>query len=245
MNNKDKLHKSKEIFFNLCKNKVDLENINFIDSIGATPLTWAIIFGKYDLVKYLLENNADTHIRVFPFVYYIIEYDWILLTAFNILSLILPEKVKQILDIHKIRNILHVLKNNRYVTENGIELKYVPQVCYEIFNFDCTRNILIIHWRTQEEFNNKMRLTFWLYPKIASKNNKYMQKFLIDPQVLENIRTNLLDTFYYNKNIYYDIYKLIPTSTTRIEEHFNKEWNEIIIPEFIYKIVVKAICNCM
>jgi len=245
MNNKDKLHKSKEIFFNLCNNKVDLNNINFIDSVGATQLTWAIILGKYDIVKYLLENGADTHIRVFSFVYHIIEYEWILITALKLLSLILPEKVNIILDINKLRNILNVLKNNMYVNEKGIELKYIPQICHEIFKHDNTHNIFLIQWRTQEEFNDKMRLSFWLYPKIASTNNKYMQKFFKDPIVLENIRTHMLYILQHNKNIYADIYKLIPTSTTKIEEHLNKEWNDIVITEFINNIVVKSICNCM
>ena len=178
MNNKDKLHKSKEIFFNLCNNVIDLENINFIDSIGATQLTWAIILGKYDMVKHLLEKGADVHIRVFPFVYYIIEYEWILSAAFNIFSLILPEKVKKILDIHKIRNVLTILKNNLYINEKGIEIKYIPNVCYEVFKFDCACNIMLLQWDTQEKFEHRMRLSFWLYPKFGSSGNKYMQKFL-------------------------------------------------------------------
>ena len=75
MNNKEKLEKSKEIFFNLCNNKIDIENINFIDSVGATPLTWAIILGNYNLVNFLLQNGADINIRVFPFVYQIIIHE--------------------------------------------------------------------------------------------------------------------------------------------------------------------------
>jgi len=245
MNNKDKLILSKEIFFNLCNNKVDLENINFIDSAGATQLTWAIILGKYDMVKYLLEKGADTHIRVFPFVYHIIEYDWILVSAYNIFSLVLPEKIINILNIHKIKKILYILKTNMYINEKGIEIKYIPNICYEIFKFDCAYNVLLLQWDTQEKFDYKMKLTFWLYPKFGSSNNKYLQKFLKDPEVLKNIRSNMMHIFQFNRKVYNDIYRLIPLGTTHIEEYFNKEWVNTIIPEFLNNIIVKAICSCI
>jgi len=237
------LHKSKEIFFNLCNNKVDLNNINFIDSVGATPIAWAIILGNYDLVKYLLANGADMQIRVFPIVYTIITNEWILTSALKVLSLLLPPKVRDILNINRIKKILNILKINSYLTEKGISVKYIPNICYEIIKFDEARIAMIEQWNTQEKFNNKMKLTFWLYPKIASTHNKYMQKFLKDPNVLINIRKEMLAIFENKSNIYSKIHELIPISTTPIEEFFNKQWNEIIIPELLHNIVVVQICN--
>ena len=244
MDNKTKLHKSKEIFFNLCNNNVDIENINFIDSIGATPLTWAIIFGNYNLITYLLKNGADINIRVFPFVYQIITHEWILTSALKIFSLLLPEHMQNILDINKIKKILNIFKNNSYFTENGIPIKYIPNICYEITKIDCVTKMMLLQWDTQEKFNYKMKITFWLYPKIASNNNKYMQKFLKDSEILLAIRKNMFTVFNYNCIIYETIQKLIPISSTPIEEFFNKTWVDIIIPEFFDNIVANAICNC-
>ena len=89
-----------------------------------------------------------------------------------------------------------------------------------------------------------MKITFWLYPKIASNNNKYMQKFLKDSEILLAIRKNMFTVFNYNCIIYETIQKLIPISSTPIEEFFNKTWVDIIIPEFFDNIVANAICNC-
>ena len=155
MNKIQELYKSKEIFFNLCKNIINLADINFIDSVGATPLTWAIILGKYELVKYLLSNGADIQIRVFPFVHTIMTNEWILSSALNIISILLPAKFREILNITKIKKILNILKINSYVTEKGIPVKYIPNICYEVTKLDKVPNVMIEQWSTQEKFNNK------------------------------------------------------------------------------------------
>jgi hypothetical protein len=244
MNNKEKLEKSKEIFFNLCNNKIDIENINFIDSVGATPLIWAIILGNYNLVNFLLQNGADINIRVFPFVYQIIIHEWILISALNIFSLLLPVHMRNIFEVNKIKKILNIFKSNSYFTEKGIPVKYIANICYELTKIDCVIKMMLSQWDTQEKFNYKMRITFWLYPKIASSDNKYMQKFLKDPKILLLIRNKMFTVFNYNCVIYEQINELIPISSTPIEEFFNKTWVDIIVPEFLHNIVANAICNC-
>jgi hypothetical protein len=170
--------------------------------------------------------------------------EWILSSALNIISILLPAKFREILNITKIKKILNILKINSYVTEKGIPVKYIPNICYEVTKLDKVPNIMIEQWSTQEKFNNKLKITFWLYPKIASTNNKYMQKFLKDPDVRICIRKEMLNIFQNNIIVYSDIYKLIPIGSTPIETFFNKQWNEIIIPELLHDIVVVAICNC-
>ena len=102
---------------------------------------------------------------------------------------------------------------------------------------------MLERWKTQEQFDRKIRLLFWLFPKIADSNNYYIHKFFKDPLVSSILRLKLINNYSNNPyNSYNKIAKLIPLNTTQLDQFLNETWIKIIIPEMVNNMMVRIIC---
>ena len=102
---------------------------------------------------------------------------------------------------------------------------------------------MLERWKTQEHFDRKIRLLFWLFPKIADSNNYYIHKFFKEPLVSSILRLKLINNYSNNPyNSYNKIAKLIPLNTTQLDQFINEAWVKIIIPEMVNNMMVRIIC---
>jgi hypothetical protein len=238
------LYKSQQIFIDLCNNMVKDEDINFRDIVGSTPLGWSVILGKDELVDNLLSRGANPNVKVFPMLYQVMKIDWILDPALTVITKLLPEHLKAIIKKENVIKIFKTLKEHGYINEDGIHIKYIINVLYETSKYNCFVKSMLFRWKTQEDFDRKVRLSFWFYPKIVDKNNYFIHKFFKDLLVSSTLRLNFVNKFMNNPNISYtNINKLIPLNKHDIDPFLNNAWLNIIIPEMVSNMMVRVICN--
>jgi len=238
------LNKTKKIFLDVCNNTVQDTDLNYKDHVGGTPLAWACILGNYELVDQLIKRGSNPDVKVFPFLYQVIKIDWILDPALSIITALLPSQLKIYLKKANILRIFKTLKEFNYINDDGIYLKYIINILVETTNYNCFNNSMLERWKTQEDFNRKMKLSFWLYPKIVDCNNYFIHKFYKDPVISEKLRSYLLFTFRNNPNISYKkIEELIPINKLKIDPFLNNAWVNIIIPEMVKGMMVRVVCD--
>ena len=238
------LNKSKKIFIGVCNNIVANEDIRFIDVLGSTPLGWAAILGKYELVLDLIRRGADTNIRVFPFLFQVMKIDWILDPALTIITKLLPSKLKAYLNKDVILKIFKTMKEHNYINSDGIYIKYIVNILLEVNKYQCFSKSMIERWKTQEDFNRKIRLSFWLYPKIVDNNNYFIHKFYKDEIISQQLRLHLLNKYINNPyESYKKISELIPLNRNGMDPFLNDAWQKIIIPEMVHNMILRIICE--
>lgn len=238
------LNKSKKIFIDLCNNNVKDEDINFKDIIGGTPLAWSSILGKDDMVHNLINRGANPNVKVFPLLYHVMKIDWILDPALSVITKLLPSHLKIFIKKENILKIFKTLKEHRYISDDGIYIKYIINILFETSKYNCFAKSMLERWKTQEDFDRKVRLSFWLYPKIVDQNNYFIHTFYKDPLIASTLRLNLINNFSNNPNISYSkITELIPLNKHDIDLFLNDAWNKIILPEMIHNMMVRVICN--
>lgn len=238
------LEKTKKIFIDLCNNNIKDEDINYRDIIGGVPVAWAAILGKDDLVVNLLKKGANPNVKVFPLLYQVMKIDWILDPALSIITTLLPANLKKYIKKENILKVFKTLKEHGYINEDGIYIKYIVNIFYEVTKYQCFNKSMVERWSTQEDFNRKIKLSFWLYPKIVDSNNYFIHKFYKDPTISSTMRLNLYNKFSNNPNISYSkISELIPLNKHRLDSFMNESWNKVIIPEMIYTMMVRVICD--
>lgn len=49
-------------------------NINEADMSGSTPLHHAVWYGRFDIIKLLLEAGADVNVYIFIYLYYFVRF---------------------------------------------------------------------------------------------------------------------------------------------------------------------------
>jgi hypothetical protein len=238
------LNKTKKVFLDICNNNVNNEDINFKDIIGGTPLAWASILGKDELVTNLLSRGANPNTRVFPLLYQVIKIDWILEPALSVITSMLPVYLKTFIKKENILNVFKTLKQHNYINDDGIYIKYIISILCETTKYECFNKSMLDRWKTQEEFDRRIRLSFWFYPKIVNTNNYFIHKFYKDPLIASTLRLNLINNLLNNPyKLYSKISELIPLNKHDIDSFLNDAWNKIIIPEMIYTMIVRVICN--
>ena len=238
------LNKSKKIFIDLCDNIVKDEDINFKDIMGGTPLAWASVLGKDELVNNLLIRGANPNVKVYPMLYQVMKIDWILDPALTVITKLLPSHLKVFIKKETILKIFKTLKEHGYINKDGIYIKYIINVLYETSKHNCFIKSMLERWKTQEDFDRKVRLSFWLYPKIVDQNNYFIHKFYKDPSIASILRLNFINKFLNNPTVSYaKISELIPLNKHEIDKFLNDAWHKIIIPEMIQNMMVRVICN--
>jgi hypothetical protein len=238
------LEKTKKIFIDVCNNTIQDEDINYKDCLHGTPLTWAAILGKYETVQQLINRGADPNVKVFSFLFQVIKIDWILDPALSFILPILPIRLRKFLNKDILLYIFKTLKQYGYIDNDGIYLKYLINILVETTKYPCYNRSMLSRWATQEDFDRKIKLTFWFYPKMVDSNNYFIQKFFKNPITSERLRYELINTFSNNPHeSYKKIEKLIPLNRTKIDQFLNNKWDEIIIPHMIYGIIVRIICE--
>jgi ankyrin repeat protein len=238
------LENTKKIFIDLCNNNVKDEDINYKDIIGGTPLAWAAILGKDELVVNLINRGANPNVKVFPLLYQVMKIDWILEPALIVITKILPSHLKQFIKKENIIKAFKTLKEHSYINEDGVYIKYIVNILYETTKYDCFIKSMLERWKTQEDFDRKVRLSFWLYPKIVDQNNYFIHKFYKDSIIASTLRLNFVNKFSNNPSISYTkINTLIPLNKHAIDKFLNEAWNKIIIPDMVHNIMVRVICN--
>ena len=240
----EELEKSIRIFIDLCNDIVKNEDIHYIDITGCSPLGWAIVLGKDELVEDLLKRGADPSIRIFAFLYQMVKIDWILDPALSAISVLLIPKLKEILQKDKILLAFKLIKEHGYMNNEGIQIKYLINVLYEVNKYTCFTNGMIRRWKTQEDFNRKLYLSFWFFPKIVSKNNSYIQKFYKNSEIHQRLRVELVKK-YSNNSIesFKKISEFIPLNKYEIDTYINDKWINVIIPDIVKGMIVKIICE--
>jgi len=244
MKNPEKLKLLNEsiIKFNDLHNNID--DINYRDIAGGTPLAWAVVLGNYELVTKLISMGANMHARVFPYLYQVIKIDYIIDPALTILTQFLPAKVKLYIKKDIIMKILRTLRDYNYINSEGIQIKYIASVIYEVTKHECFIKSIINRWKTQEDFDRKMKLSFWLYPKLADSNNYYIQKFYKNKIVSAKLRNELVDKFLNNPNeSYKKITELIKLNNNHLDVFLNESWFKIIIPDMLNNMMIPVICQ--
>jgi hypothetical protein len=238
------LNKTKKVFLDVCNNTVEDTDINFVDIAGGTPLAWAAILGDDKYVLELINRGAKPNVRVFPFIYQVMKIDWILEPALLIITKIIPSYLKKFIIKENIINVFKTLKQHNYINEDGIYIKYIINVMYETTKYNCYIKSLLERWKTQEDFDRKIRLSFWLYPKIVNSNNYFIHKFYKDPIISSTLRSTYIKKFLNNPHeSYTKISELIPLNRIGIDAFLNEPWNKIIIPDMIYTMMVKVLCQ--
>ena len=239
------LNKTKKVFLDVCNNTVEDIDINFVDIAGGTPLVWAAILGDDKYVLELLRKGSNSNVRVFPFIYQVMKIDWILEPALSVITKIIPSHLKKFLIKENILNVFKTLKQHNYVNEDGIYIKYIINVMYETTKYNCYIKSILEEWKTQEDFDKKIRLSFWLYPKIVDSNNYFIHKFYKDPEISSTLRETFIKKFLNNAyDSYSKISEIIPLNKkTGLDAYLNESWNKIIIPEMIYTMMVRVLCQ--
>jgi hypothetical protein len=237
------LQKSIHIFIDICNNNVNNLDINYIDITGCSPLGWAVILGKDELVKELLNKGANPNIKILAYLFQVIKIDWILEPALSIITKLLPSHLKQFLTKEKILHIFKTLRNHGYMNSEGIQIKYIADIMYELNTYNCFSQSMIQRWKTKEDFIRKVRLSFWFFPKIADKDNYFIQKFFKNSEVSNRFRLELLEKFTNNPaDSYKKIIEYIPINKNNLDPFLNDAWSKIVIPELIHNMIVKVIC---
>jgi len=243
MNKLEYLDKSVKIFLDVCNNIISDQDINFIDVAGCTPLGWAVVLGNYELVKSLLNRGANSNVKLFPYLYQIVSIDWIVEPALSVITQLLSSELKLLLQKDKVMRVLKVLRDHGYITKDGILLKYIVNSLFELNNHECLTKSMLVRWRTQEEFDRKLQLSFWLYPKVVDSNNSYIQKFYKNNEVKVRFRTELINKYSINANYSFGlISEMIPLSNNGVEVFMNESWNKIIVPDMIVGMLVNVVC---
>jgi len=238
------LNKTKKIFMDVCNKTEEDTDINYVDIAGSTPLAWSAILGDEKYVLELIQRGANINIRVFPFIYQVIKIDWILEPALTIITKIIPSHLKKFLIKDNILKVFKILKQHNYVNEDGIYIKYLVNILYETTKYNCYIKSLLERWKTQEDFDRKIRLSFWLYPRIVDHNNYFIHKFYKDPLISSTLRLCYIKKFLNNAHdSYTKISELIPLNKVNIDAYLNEPWNKIIIPEMIYTMMVRVLCG--
>lgn len=238
------LNKTKKIFLDVCNNTVEDIDINFVDIVGGTPLAWAAILGDDKYVLELINRGSNINVRVFPFIYQVMKIDWILEPALSVITKIIPAHLKKYIIKENVLKIFKTLKQYNYVNEDGIYIKYIINILYETTKYNCYINSLLERWKTQEDFDRKIRLSFWLYPKIVDSNNYFIHKFYKDPIISSTLRSLFIKKFLNNPHeSYTKISELIPLNRIGIDAFLNEPWNKIIIPDMIYTMMVRVLCQ--
>jgi hypothetical protein len=211
-------------------------NITFI----SIKTSW----NKDELVINLLSRGANPNTRVFPLLYQVMKIDWILEPALTIITKIIPSHLKKFLIKDNILKVFKILKQHNYVNEDGIYIKYLVNILYETTKYNCYIKSLLERWKTQEDFDRKIRLSFWLYPRIVDPNNYFIHKFYKDPLISSTLRLCYIKKFLNNAHdSYTKISELIPLNKVNIDAFLNEPWNKIIIPEMIYTMMVRVLCG--
>jgi hypothetical protein len=238
------LNKTKKVFMDVCNNTVEDTDINFVDIAGGTPLAWAAILGDDKYVLELLRKGSNINVRVFPFIYQVMKIDWILEPALSVITKIIPAHLKKYIIKENVLKIFKTLKQYNYINEDGIYIKYIINILYETTKYKCFTNSLLDRWKTQEDFDRKIRLSFWLYPKIVDSNNYFIHKFYKDPIISSTLRLLFIKKFLNNAHESYSkISELIPLNKIGIDAFLNEPWNKIIIPEMIYTMMIRVLCQ--
>jgi hypothetical protein len=239
------LNKTKKVFLAVCSNTVEDIDINYVDITGGTPLAWAAIIGDDKYVTELINRGATPNVRVFPFIYQVMKIDWILEPALSIITKIIPSHLKKFIIKDNILKVFKILKQHNYVNEDGIYIKYIINILYETTKYNCYIKSLLERWKTQEDFDRKIRLSFWLYPKIVDSNNYFIHKFYKDPIIATTLREAFIHKFLNNAhNSYSKISEIIPLNKKiGIDAFLNESWYKIIIPEMIYTMMVRVLCQ--
>jgi hypothetical protein len=238
------IKKSINIFINLCNDFVDDSDIEYIDIAGCTPLGWASVLGKHNLVEDLLKRGANPNVKVFAFLYQMVKIDWILDPALSAIRVLLSPKLKEILQKDKILLGFKTVKEHGYMNSDGIQIKYIINVFYEVNKYTCFSKGMLQRWKTQEDFNRKLYLCFWFFPKIVDKKNAYIHKFYKTPEFHEKLRLELVKKYSNNPlESYKKISELIPLNKYEVDTYLNDKWTNVIIPDIIKGMIVKIICE--
>jgi ankyrin repeat protein len=239
----DFLNKTKKIFIDICNNNINNSDINFMDIVGGTPLAWSALLGMNESVNDLIKRGANPNVKVFPLIYQVMKLDCILESALTVITQFLPENLKKIVIKENILKIFKMFKEHGYINNDGIQIKYIINILNETSKYTCYTKSMLERWKTQEHFDRKIRLLFWLFPKIADSNNYYIHKFFKDPLVSTILRLKLINNYSNNpQNSYNKIAKLIPLNTTQLDQFINEAWVKIIIPEMVNNMMVRIIC---
>jgi hypothetical protein len=223
--------------------KIDDSDINKVDVTGCPPLGWAVLLGNHTLVKELLDRGANPNVRIFPYLYQMFKLDWILEPALNIITKLLPQKFRDIIQKENILKIFKVLKEYGYMNSDGIQIKYIANILYEVNKFPCFTSSMLKKWKTQEDFNRRLFLTFWFFPIMADENNKKIHEFYSSSKINQRIRYEIVKTFNDNpQNSYKIITEYLPLNKNAVDPFLNQEWEKTIIPNLVHKLMVRVIC---
>jgi len=239
------LQKSIKIFINICDNNLSIKDIdiNYIDITGCSPLGWAVILGKDELVKELLERGANPNIKILAYLFQVMKIEWILDPALSVITKLLPSKLKVYLTKEKILHIFTTLKNHGYMNNEGIQIKYVADILHELSKYSCFNKSMVTRWNNKENFMRKVRLAFWFFPKIVDKNNYFIHKFLKNSELNERFRLELLKKYGNNPvESYKKITEYIPINKNGLDPFLNETWSKIVIPELVHNMIIKVIC---
>jgi len=240
----EKLKKTIETFINVCNNNIADSDLNYIDITGCSPLGWAAVLGKYDYVNDLIKRGSNPNIRIFAFLFQMVKISWILEPALSAVTILLPKHLKNILNKQKILNGFKILKEHGYMNDDGIQIKYIVNILYEVNKYNCFSKSMIERWKTQEEFNKKVRLSFWFFPKIVDKNNYYIHKFYKSNVISHRIRSELLALYNNNPSGSYKLVsELIPINKYEIDTFLNDKWINVILPDIVQGMMIRVICE--